>query len=257
MKTDLEKIIKHENDNWSKIFQSELENTNDRKFSSFWWRDYYEEISNYIDEIMFKNGFNKILEAGSGSGKATILLDKSFSKTLLDISPVALKYAKYLANKFEAGNINFIEGNILSMPLKDNSFNFVWNIGVIEHYNFDSIKSIIREMIRVCSENGIVAVGIPNFYSGPILKARLLKLFKFIPGYRIDTEKFYKAKGIENLFQDISNEFRRKIVYVKTEYFGNPLIMETPKFVLKTIGKLVSRLFVRNKFLLLITCKFE
>lgn len=257
MKDDLKKIIEHENANWSKIFQVELEKNSDKKFSSFWWESYYSELTNSVNKIMLTDGFNSILEAGSGSGKATLLLNKKLHKTLLDISPVALEYAKHIANKFEVENINFVEGNIFSMPFKNNNFDFVWNIGVIEHYELDDIKSIIKEMIRICSKSGIVAVGMPNFYSGPILKARLLKLLKFIPGYKLDTEKFYELSKIENIFKEVSKEFGRKITYVETRYFGNPLIMETPRFILKTIGGLISRLFRKNKFLILITCKFE
>lgn len=257
MKNDLKKIIEHENTNWSKIFQSELKKNNDQKFSSFWWKSYYSELTNSVDKIMLTDDLNSILEAGSGSGKATILLNKKLHKTLLDISPVALEYAKRIANKFEVKNINFIEGNIFSMPFKNNNFDFVWNIGVIEHYELDDIKSIIKEMVRVCNKSGIVAVGMPNFYSGPILKARLLKLLKFIHGYKLDTEKFYELSKIENIFKKVGKESGRKITYVKTKYFGNPLFMETPEFILKTIGGLISHLFRKNKFLILIICKFK
>lgn len=257
MENDLDKKNEYENDFWSQVFQTEMEKNSHKKFSSFWWQNYYEEISNYINKIIIKNNFNTILEAGSGSGKATILLEKSLYKTLLDISPTALEYARHLTNKFKVRNVNFVEGNIFSIPFKNNSFDFVWNIGVIEHFEFDKIKLIIQEMIRVCNKNGIVAIGIPNFYSGPIMKAKLLKILKFIPGYKINTEKFYKTKELEKLLQDISKNSGRKITYTKIEYFGNPLIIETPKFLLKTVGELISRAFKKNKFLILIICKFE
>jgi len=257
MKNNLEKTIEHENANWSKIFKAELEKNSDEKFSSFWWKDYYDELTGFVNKTMSENGLNTILEAGSGSGKATILLNKSFHKTLLDISPVALEYAKHVANKFSIENINFAEGSIFSMPFNDNNFNFVWNIGVIEHYELDDIKLILKEMVRICNKSGVVAVGVPNLYSGPILKAWLLKILKFIPGYKLDTENFYQAKKIEDLFKEIGKESGRKITYVKTEYFGNPLIMETPKLIIKTLGRLISYLFRKNRFLMLIVCKFE
>lgn len=257
MKNDLKKVVEHENAYWSKIFQAELKKNDDKKFSSFWWENYYDELTDCVNKMMLTNGFNTTLEAGSGSGKATILLNKNFHKTLLDISPVALEYAKYVADKFEVENINFVEGNIFSMPFKNNNFDFVWNIGVIEHYELDDIKSIIKEMVRVCGKSGIVAVGMPNFYSGPILKARLLKLLKFVPGYKLDTEKFYELSKIENLFKEVSKESGRKITHVETRYFGNPLIMETPKFILKILGGVISSLFRKNKFLMLIICRFE
>lgn len=257
MREDLKKIIEHENARWTRIFASELNKKNYKKFSSFWWEEYYSEITNFVNKLMEVNNFNTILESGSGSGKATLLLKDGFQKTLLDISSAALKFAQHVASKFNSKNVNYVEGNIFSMPFRDNEFDLVWNIGVIEHYEINDIKSIIEEMIRVSSKTGAVAVAMPNLHSGPIMKARLLKLLKFIPGYKLDTEKFYEISKIKNIFKEISNKSDRKIKYIETLYFGNPLIMETPKFILKTFGVLVSRIFRKNKFLILIICKFE
>lgn len=256
MKEKLQRIIKHENKTWSKIFKAEIINNN-KNFSAYWWEDYYQELTVFINNIMFKNKFKDILEAGSGSGKATILLDNSFSKTLLDISSIALKYATYLAEKFGCKNIKNIEGDIFKMPFKSESFDFVWNIGVIEHYNLDQIEHIIEEMVRVCNKNGIVAIGMPNFYSCPIIKAWILKKIKFFSGYKLDTEKFYKISKIENILRKISEKTERKINNIQVEYFGNPLIMETPKFIIKSIGRPIAQIFRKNKFLILIICKFK
>jgi ubiquinone/menaquinone biosynthesis C-methylase UbiE len=67
------------------------------------------------------------------------------SKTLLDISPVALKYATYLAEKNRCKNIKIIKGDIFEMPFKSEEFDFVWNIGVIEHYDLKEIDLILKK----------------------------------------------------------------------------------------------------------------
>lgn len=253
----LKKTIEHENEFWSKIFKDEIKKNTNQYFSSYWWENYYKNLSAYINSITSLNNFNSVLEAGCGSGKSTILLNKKIHKTLLDISKDALNYAKYTANKFNIKNINFILGNIFSMPFKKDKFDLVWNIGVIEHYKLSEIKLIIEEMSRVCKKNGVIAIGIPNLYSGPIIKALLLKLFKFIPGYRVDNEKFYKIDSIKKIIKNSCEKSEKKIEYIKIEYFGNPLIIETPEFILKTIGKFIYNLFRKNRFLILIICKYE
>lgn len=257
MTEDVKKVVEREDENWSTIFKAQLDKKSVQKFSSFWWESYYHELTDVVNKMMVASGFSSVLEAGSGSGKATLLLNRDFNKTLLDISPTALEYAKYVAGQFEVSDVNFIQGNIFSMPFKNNAFDLVWNIGVVEHYQLNDIKSIVKEMVRVCNKSGYVAVGVPNFYSGPILKARLLKSIKFIPGYKLDTEKFYTLSQMENIFTEVSKESGKKIVSLEAKYFGNPLIMETPGFILKTVGGFVSHFFIKNRFLLLIVCKFE
>lgn len=261
MKEGLENIIAYENKNWSKIFQDELnkeEKGTNKKFSCFWWEDYYKKITGYINNFLSENKMETVLEAGSGSGKATILLNEGFKKFLLDISPIALKYAKYTARKFQTNNLSYIQGDIFSMPFLDNSFDFVWNIGVIEHYSLEDMELILKEMIRVVASDGAVAVGVPNFYSGPILKAWLMKakFLKLVQGYRLGTENFYKRSVIEKLLYKVCKEKGREISYIKTVYFGNPLPIETPEFIVRFWGSAIEYIFQRNKFLMLLICKF-
>ncbi len=247
---DLNKIIQHENEHWSKIFNEELKK-DFKDFSSYWWKDYYKNIIEYFDNYISKNNYKNLLEAGSGSGKASILLNKNLQKNLLDISDVALTYSKYLSKKFNENNISYTQGDIFSMPFKSKTFNFVWNIGVLEHYNKLEVRNIMSEMIRVTSENGTVVIAVPNLYSGPIIKAKILShaLLKFIPGYRLDTELFYKEKDIRFLFLKAANENKRVVEKFTLEYFGNPLPMETPRVILKTVGKLIYYIFLKNRFI--------
>ena len=143
-----------------------------------------------VSKILVDYNNPRILEAGCGSGKATILLEPDCEKTLLDISPSALKYAKFLSDQFGAKNINYIQGDIFKMPFQSEEFDLVWNIGVLEHYDNKYIIDILCEMIRVTKRNGIISFGVPNSFSLPIIKAKILKYWflRFIPGYRIHTD---------------------------------------------------------------------
>ncbi len=253
-------IIQHENEYWSEVFdQARGQDKADKLFSSYWWENYYQEIIQYIKTSTdFKSNW-KILEAGSGSGKSSILLGKKIDRTFLDISDKALEFASLLANKFQVQNIKYVQGNILQMPFDSRSFDLVWNIGEIEHYEKEQIKAIFSEMIRTTKNGGYLAVGVPNFWTGATLKAWLLKqpLFKFIQGYRLDSEKFYSLSELCDLITQASIEQGRVIQSQEITYFGNPLIMEAPAWLINSIGKFIARIFPKTKFLTFITIKIN
>jgi 2-polyprenyl-3-methyl-5-hydroxy-6-metoxy-1,4-benzoquinol methylase len=244
-------LVEHENKQWSKIFQEELDKKQFVKFSSYWWENYYNNISKYFSRYIKQNGYNSIFEPGSGSGKATILLDTKAKKVLLDISEKALDYAKFLAGKFSCENIEFIKYDIFKLDELNTKYDFVWNLGVVEHYSDDQILQIFIQMIKSTNSMGTVAIGVPNLYSGPTLKAYLLtfKIFKSVKGYRLDTEKYYPDEKIKNLFKLAVESTNRNILEQKFARFGNPLFMETPKFILKYSGPLFKLVLFKNQFL--------
>ena len=179
-------------------------------------------------------------------------------RTLLDMSPAALKYARHIAQKFNVENVKFVRGNIFEMPFQREVFDFVWNTGVIEHYKLTDIKVILKEMIRVTKSNGMIAFGVPNFFSGPTIKAWVMKFFpKTTPAYRLGTEHFYKNKILVDLVINASKDEGGNIEWIKVKYFGNPLPLETPIWVFKTIGRIVDVLLPKNRFMIMFFCKFK
>lgn len=220
------KMIERENAFWSEVFSKELRKSSTEDYSSYWWKDYYKKITTYFNKLLSSCHDPKILEAGCGSGKATILLNRDYHKYLLDISKSALNYAKFLSKKFKSNNVHFIEGNIFSIKSKNDSYDLVWSIGVIEHYSKKKIIDILVEMIRVAKKKGIVAVGVPNSKSGPILKAKVLSspLLKFTPGYRLNSEKFYSENSIVNCIKNALVKTGETSDSISIKYFGNPTI---------------------------------
>lgn len=177
---------------------------------------------------------------------------------MLDISPAALKYARRIAQKFNVENVEFVHGNIFEIPFQRETFDFVWNTGVIEHYKLTDIKAILKEMIRVTKSNGMIAFGVPNFYSGPTIKAWITKFFPAtISGYRLGTEHFYKNKVLFDLAMNVSKHDGKNIEWIKVKYVGNPLPLETPRRVFKTIGRIVDTLLPKNRFMIMFFCKFK
>ncbi len=255
---DIQETIEHENQFWSRVFKEELEKekTNKEYFSSYWWELYYDEITNYVQSRLAKYSNPNILEAGSGSGKASILLGKECNRTLLDISDIALEYAQHLVKKFQVQNVAIKQGDIFSIPFDSKSFDFTWSLGVIEHYDASQVISIFREMIRVTSEHGQVATGVPNFKSIQIIKASLLRnrCLKWVPGYRLESEQDYKEKEIISLIKKAAKEENREVEEIEVRYFGSPLPMETPRWIVSVFGELIEAIFPKRKFLIFVVC---
>ncbi len=258
---DLNDLIRHEKESWDNIFDKKLHKTEIRfnKFSSFWDEDYYLKLKKIVEIFIERYNYKKILEAGSGSGRSSIILDcNDLERTLLDISPAALRYAKRVAKNFDVKKIELVNGNIFNMPFANREFDFVWNTGVIEHYDDAAIYMIIKEMVRVVKSNGMIALGVPNFFSGPSLKAYIFKyLPSFIPGYRLETENFYNNKIILDLLIKACRETKRNIEWTKVEYFGNPLPLESPKWLIKTFGLILDVLLPHNRFMIMFFCKLK
>jgi len=106
-----------------------------------------------INESKIFNGGKKVLEVGAGRGSASAFFSNNgYQTTLLDSSDKVLNVAKTI---FKKNNLHadFIVGNALSLPFNDESFDIVFSIGLLEH--FDEVLKPISEQIRVLNKGGI------------------------------------------------------------------------------------------------------
>ena len=254
----LAELTEHENSHWSKIFREESAKGNSSLYSSYWWQDYYARISSFIENILGEKA--SIIELGSGSGKATLLLNEKYQKSLVDISEPALAYAKLLRKRIGGNrNVSFILDNVFGCKVPDKSFDLCWNIGVIEHYEESLATTFVEEMIRVTQGRGFVGVGVPNFKSFHIKKARLLNhpWLKYFPGYRLDNEIDYSECEIIGILKKAADGQQRDIKEIYIIKVGNPLPMGTPKYIIKTLGYLLNRLMSGRRFLTLVVAEME
>ena len=242
---------------WSKVFEAEIAQAAGadwRKFSSYWWEDYYEELTKVAANLLLGATDPAVLELGSGSGKATLLLPASWPKTLLDISPTALSYAGILARKLSVPMPECIEGDAFAPTLPGGHYSLVWNIGMLEHYEAPDIVDLLTVMIRLCAPGGVVAFGVPRAFSGPMLKARLLTKWPFrkLPGYRVDTEIWYSRKRLIAMLEQAARASNVELRSINGASIGSPLPMEMPAAMLRCFRPLAS-IFPAMKFLNLVS----
>ena len=98
---------------------------------------------------------NKILDIGCGEGKVLEQLHASHPaiSTGIDLDPARI----YLA-KSRSGDIPFAVGNAQELPYKDNSFDFVMILEVLEHVGEPDI--VLRDAFRITSK--FLLASVPN-----------------------------------------------------------------------------------------------
>lgn len=143
-------------------------------------------FSNYltfIESSCPKTG--NLLDLGCGSGWSSYLLaKKGYMVVGADLNP----------NSFEAPihpNLTLQEGNALSIPFADHSFDIVTSHQIIEHT--PNPRNVLKEMMRVLKPGGIVVVVAPNLLS-PLASMRGLVryVWKNRPWWTI----FFRSKNM-------------------------------------------------------------
>ena len=110
--------------------------------------DYY--FSKYFQHLKNK----KVLDVGCGIAKIKSFFDKwGCDYWGIDLVPETIE-------RLKSNKVNAVLGDARNIPFEDNSFDFVFSFGVIEH--FDETEKSIEEHIRVAKPGGDILIAVPN-----------------------------------------------------------------------------------------------
>jgi len=138
------------------------------------WKSYsfgkeYDCLSVDIFKQLLKAGGTfkdkNVLECGSGTGKISALIAQDKGNAyLLDYSPRAIELSKQF---FNVQNLhgNFSEASMFAIPYADETFDMVWNSGVLEHFSEEKQREALLEMKRVCKRGGLIILINPFAYA--------------------------------------------------------------------------------------------
>lgn len=132
----------------------------------------YRLVASFYRKFLIKNSLNfflqkefkkqaMLLHAGSGSGQVDEDVKKSFDITALDISTEALKLYKFY-NGFSSKTL---KASIFEIPVKDKTYDGIYNLGVHEHFSGSENEKILKEFRRVLKDDGKIVLFWPPKFS--------------------------------------------------------------------------------------------
>jgi ubiquinone/menaquinone biosynthesis C-methylase UbiE len=128
----------------------------------------YREEREIIIPILIKAASNaeRILEIGVGRGRIARVLLEGCSRVELYSLDIAHESVKHAPG-------NRIVADVRSLPFKEATFDFVYSLGVVEH--FAQTGEAIREHVRVVRNKGYVFISTPH--SSPLGHLKRLEFF--------------------------------------------------------------------------------
>lgn len=185
-------------------------------------KDYYLEqnvgVSSHIISFIKKNAGNRILDVGCATGHYSIELSKhGFDCTAVDNNK------KYIIS-IEERDINALIADGAALPFRDNSFETVILVEVLEH--IPNVSKILAEVNRVATKNILITV--PNCGQFEELRKSGLTYEHFLEKDHIN---FFTKKSLEQLL----SKYSKKNYVEETEPIVHRLL---PYWIKKPIGLL-------------------
>jgi len=168
-----------------------------------WW---WEGRRQLLRQLLKGKHPTKILDVGCGTGETLCFLKDLFPKSKLfgvDSSSLAIKYTK------QKGHKNITKSLANKLPFKDNSFDAILFLDVLEHISNDQV--VITEAKRVLKKNGSIIITSPalNF----IWSAH-------------DTDQGHKRRYTRTAIRNLSNKTGLKISFISYfNFFLSPPII--------------------------------
>lgn len=135
---------------------------------------FQQELTELIESYAAGKDECRTIELGCELGVTSLLLNDAFNKTLLDLNPLAIDLTKKAHQKLDK-HATFIVADMFETPFEDETFDIVFNAGVIEHFNQSDRTKALQEYARILKKDGIMIVAFPNHYSLPYRMAYMIR----------------------------------------------------------------------------------
>ena len=208
---------------------------NERYVAGISFQTRQKRFQQFLDPLDLRPG-RKLLDIGCGEGFVLeIAQERGLSCFGIDISEAAVKRASCRALNHASRKVMVANGEAL--PFQNASFDYVTSIGTLEHFLHPSKG--IREMARVCRDDGKLCIVVPNSFG-------LLYQFRIYNG----TEQIQEKLATLNEWRSFLEAHDVEILHVGRD--RGPDIFKDLK-----PHKLVQRLLLRLTRFMPLSCAYQ
>lgn len=143
---------------WERLYKNESTENYSESYN-YYYKHFYKDTLNQINHV---KKINRIVYLELGCGK--FFFGQSIAKRCdliigIDMSSSALRMAETMLKEKGIRNYLLIKGDVLSLPLKNNTIDLIYGGGVIEH--FKDTQRAVDENFRVLKKRGVAFNTVP------------------------------------------------------------------------------------------------
>lgn len=193
----------------------------------FWHRQKFKRVMNSIKS---KNA--KILDAGCGSGVLFSLMPDSEFCVGFDMSKEQIKFAKRYSGR------GFVIGDLKNMPFKENTFDFITIIEVLEHLNKEDAIKTLNRLNKLLRKGGSLILTTPNYISlWPIIEIIWNKINP------INYAKLHVNKMATKNVRQFLEQSDFNNIKIETFFIISPFLAFLPFKIAEKIGQIETKIF--------------
>lgn len=193
----------------------------------FWHAQKFKKVINSI-----KSKDAKTLDIGCGPGVLFSLMPNSEFCIGFDISKEQIKFARNHTKKF------FVVGDLKDMPFKDNTFDCITMVEVLEHIDRKDAIKTLKRLNKLLKSGGSLMLTTPNYISlWPIIESIWNRINP------VDYAKLHKNKMTIRKIRKFLEQSDFNNIETKTFFIISPFLAFLPYRIAEKIGEIETRIF--------------